>query len=49
MIIRLRKPKKLVEAHVNTELENGPRMPKESKWAKDVQEERNGKRSPQVM
>ena len=41
-IIKLRKPKKLVEAHVNTELENGPRMPKESKWAKDAQGERNG-------
>ena len=42
MIIRLGKPKELVEAHVNTELENGPRMPKESKWAKDAQGERNG-------
>ena len=46
MIIRLRKPKKLVEAHVNTELENGPRMPKESKWAKDAQGERNGPKEP---
>ena len=46
MIIRLGKPKKLVEAHVNIELENGPRMPKESKWAKDAQGERNGPKEP---
>ena len=30
------------KAHRNAELENGPRMRKESKWAKDVQEEING-------
>ena len=46
MIIRLGKPKELVEAHVNTELENGPRMPKESKWAKDAQKEINGTKEP---
>jgi len=35
------RPKELVKAHENAELENGPRMPKERKWAKDVQEKRN--------
>ena len=39
-------PKKLVKAHGNAELENGPRMPKESKWADDAQEERNGPKEP---
>ena len=34
--------RELVKAHGIAELENGPRMPKESKWAKDAQEERNG-------
>ena len=35
-------PKELVKAHGNADLENGPRMRKESKWAKDAQEEING-------
>ena len=35
-------PKELVKAHGNAKLENGPGMPKESKWAKDVQGERIG-------
>ena len=30
-------PKELVKAHENAELENGPRILKESKWAKDAQ------------
>ena len=34
--------KEFVKAHENAELENGQRMPKESKWAKDTQGERNG-------
>ena len=34
--------RELVKAHGYAELENGPKMPKESKWAKDAQEERNG-------
>ena len=39
-------PKELVKAHGYAELENGPRIPKESKWAKDAQEERNGIKEP---
>ena len=39
-------PKKLVKAHGNAELENGSRMPKESKWTKDAQEEINGTKEP---
>ena len=39
-------PKKLVKTHENAELEKGPRMPKESKWAKDAQEEINGTQEP---
>ena len=39
-------PKELVKAHGNAELEKGPRMPKESKWAKDVQEKINGTQEP---
>ena len=38
--------KELVKAHRNTEVEKGPRMPKESKWAKDAQEEINGTQEP---
>ena len=34
--------RELVKAHGYAELENGPKMPKESKWAKDAQGERNG-------
>ena len=32
----------LVKAHGNAELGKGPKKPKESKWAKDAQEETNG-------
>ena len=39
-------PKELVKAHENAELENGPRMPKECKWAEDAQGERNGLKKP---
>ena len=39
-------PKELVRAYGYAELKNGPRMPKESKWAKDAQEERNGTKEP---
>ena len=35
-----------MKAQGNAELENRPRMPKESKWAKDAQEERNGTKEP---
>ena len=35
---------KLVKAHGNAV--KGPRMPKESKWAKDAQEEINGTQEP---
>ena len=35
-------PKELIKTHGNAELENGPRIPKESKRAKDAQEEING-------
>ena len=31
-------PMKLVKAHGNAELAKRPRKPKESKWAKDIQE-----------
>ena len=33
--------KELVKSHGNAELGKGPRKPKESKWAKDAQEEIN--------
>ena len=36
-------PKELVKAYRNAEL---PRMPKESKWAKDALEEINGTQEP---
>ena len=39
-------PKELVKAYGNAKLENGPRMPKESKWAKDAQEEMNWTKEP---
>ena len=39
-------PKELVKTHGNAKLENGPRIAKESKWAKDTQEERNGTKEP---
>ena len=35
-----------MKAHRNAELEKGPRMPKESKWVKDAQEEMNGTKEP---
>ena len=38
--------KELVKTHENAELGNGPRKPKESKWAKDAQEEINGTQEP---
>ena len=38
--------KELVKNHRNAELGNGPRKPKESKWAKDAQEEKNGTQVP---
>ena len=51
-------PKDLVKAHENIELENGQRMPKENKWAKDAQRGKkwdkdahkqcNGSRKPKV-
>ena len=41
-----RSPRELVKAHENVELENGLRIPKENKWAKDAQEERNGPKEP---
>ena len=34
-------PRGLVKAHEYAELENGPRIPKKSKWIKDAQEEIN--------
>ena len=39
-------PKELVQAHGNAELEKGLKKPKESKWAKDAQEEINGTKKP---
>ena len=39
-------PKELVKTHENAKLEKGLRMPKESKWAKDAQEEINGTQEP---
>ena len=39
-------PKELVKTHENAKLEKGLRMPKESKWAKDAQEEINGTNEP---
>ena len=51
-------PKELVKAHGSAELENGQRMPKERKWAKDAQrgkkwdkgthKQYNGSRKPKV-
>ena len=38
--------KELVKTHVNAELEKGPKKPKESKWAKDAQEETNRTQEP---
>ena len=35
-------PNELVKAHGNAELGKEPKKPKESKWAKDAQEETNG-------
>ena len=37
--------KELVKARGNSELEKGPRKPKESKWAKDAQG-KNGTKEP---
>jgi len=45
-IIGSGKPKELVKAYGYADLENGLRMPKESKWAKDAQEERNRTKEP---
>ena len=39
-------PKELVKTHGNAELENGPKIHKEIKWAEDVQEERIGPKEP---
>ena len=39
-------PKELIKTYGNAELENGPRMPKESKQAKDAQKEINGTKDP---
>ena len=36
----------MVKTHGNTKLRKGPRKPKESKWAKDAQEEINGTKKP---
>ena len=38
--------KELVKAYGYADLENGPRILKESKWAKDAQEERNWTKEP---
>ena len=38
--------KELVKVHANAELEKWPKMSKESKWAKDAQEEINGTKKP---
>ena len=38
--------KKLVKAHGNAELGKGSRKHRESKWAKDAQEEANGTLKP---
>ena len=46
MVIGAGKPKRVRKAHGNAELENRLRMPKESKWAKDAQGERNGPKEP---
>ena len=35
-------PKELIKAHGNAKLGKGPKGFKDSKWAKDAQEERNG-------
>ena len=39
-------PKELVKTHENAKLEKGLRMPKESKWVKDAQEEINETKEP---
>jgi len=39
-------PKELVKVYGNAELEKGLRKPKESKWAKDTQEEINRTKEP---
>ena len=39
-------PKELVKAHRDAELGKGPKKSKESKWAKDAQEEMNGTQEP---
>ena len=39
-------PGELVKAHGYAELKNRPRMLKESKWAKDAQEKKNGTKKP---
>ena len=39
-------PKELIKAYGNAELENELKMPKDSKWAKDAQGERNGPKEP---
>ena len=39
-------PNELVKTYRNAELEKLPRMPKESKWVKDAQEEINGTQEP---
>ena len=38
--------KELVKTHRNAELEKGLKMSKESKWAKDAQEEMNWTKEP---
>ena len=40
------KPNGVSKSPWYTELENESRMPKESKWAKDAQEKRNGTKEP---
>ena len=40
--------KNLVKTHENAELENGPIMPKESKWAEDAQGERKGPKEKEL-
>jgi len=39
-------PRELVKTHGNIKLENEPRMPKKSKWAKDAQGGGNGTKEP---
>ena len=45
-IIGPRKHKRDSKSPWECRVKNGPRMPKESKWAKDAQEERNGPMEP---